>query len=187
MSEPNLDVTTVRRLPEDVIDIFWPIYRASFEPLTVRAAARHLLSREEFEEDMRDERILKFLVQDGGRIVGMTTMTTDLDAVPWISPEYYRHHYPEHAARGAIYYFGYALVDPDHRRNRVFVAMLDTMLALLLENRAIAAYDVSRYNDETVKLAERLFIRARQTSDVTVDVADVQTYYAATFHGPRSD
>src|SRR5690606_22884364 len=52
VSEPNLDVTTVRRLPEDVIDIFWPIYRASFEPLTVRAAARHLLSREEFEEDM---------------------------------------------------------------------------------------------------------------------------------------
>nr|KEP23831.1 hypothetical protein DA06_04385 [Georgenia sp. SUBG003] len=179
-------VSTSRTLSDDLIDEFWPTYLAAFEPLETRAAARHVLTREEFEEEMRDERILKVLAHDHeGRAAGLTTLATDLAAVPWVSSEFHARLYPEHAARGAIYYVGFTLAHPGHRRSLVFVDMLDALIDILVTGRVVCAYDVSRYNDETLRFAEHLFARARSVSDLEVERVDVQTYYAATFHGPR--
>lgn len=181
------EVGTARILTDELIETFWSTYLAAFSPLATRAAARHVLSREEFEEEMRDERILKLLAHDAaGEAVGLTTLATDLAAVPWISPEFYAQRYPGHAARGAIYYVGFTLAHPGARRGLVFVDMLDRLIEILVTDRVVCAYDVSRYNDETLRFADNLFTRARRTSALDVDKVDVQTYYAATFHGPRA-
>ena len=62
----------------------------------------------------------------------MTTLTSDLATVPWISPAYFAHHYPEHHARGAIYYLGFTLVHPDHQGAHVFHAMIEPMARLVI-------------------------------------------------------
>ncbi|WP_245528940.1 hypothetical protein [Beutenbergia cavernae] len=180
-------VATTRAVSDDVVEEFWPTYLAAFAPLAQRAAARHVLTREEFAEEMADERILKLLARDHeGHPVGLTTLATDLAAVPWVSPDFHARLYPEHAARGAIYYVGFTLAHPGRRRSRVFVDMLDALIEILVTDRVVCAYDVSRYNDETLRFAEHLFSRARRTCELDVDRVDVQTYYAATFHGPRA-
>lgn len=186
MTPPRAQVSTARILTDEVIDQFWPTYIAAFSPLATRAAARHVLSQVEFEEEMRDERILKLLAHDAqGHPVGLTTLATDLAAVPWVSTEFHATHYPEHAARGAIYYVGFTLAHPGARRALAFVDMLDRLIEILVTDRVVCAYDVSRYNDETLRFADNLFARARRTCELDVDRIDVQTYYAATFHGPR--
>ena len=162
---------------------FWELYLTAFEPLRTRAAARHVLHRAEFDEEMRDPRILKLLAHDArGEAVGLTTLATDLAAVPWVSPEFFAERYPEHAARGAIWYIGFTLAHPGRRSTRTFRDMIDALVAHLAEHRVVCAYDVSRFNDDSLRFADNLRRRLERTQDVTVETVDRQTYYATTFH-----
>jgi len=114
-------ITIERSLDPGAVDAFYRLYRAAFAPLRTNAAARHLLSAEEFAAEMADKRIEKYVAWAGnGEPVGLATLTADLSAVPWISPEYYGARYPDHLARGALFYLGYTLVRPDHEQRGVF-------------------------------------------------------------------
>lgn len=177
------DVTFETTVADDVAERFWALYLEAFEPLRTRAAARHVLYREEFDEEMRDPRILKLLAHDRhGEAVGLTTLATDLVAVPWVSPEFFAERYPEHAARGAVWYIGFTLAHPGRRATRTFMDMIDVLVAHLAEHRVVCAYDVSRFNDDSLRFAENLRRRLERTQDVTVETVDRQTYYATTFH-----
>lgn len=162
---------------------FWELYLEAFEPLRTRAAARHVLLREEFDQEMADHRVTKLLAHDEhGEAVGLTTLATDLAAVPWVSPEYYAARYPEQAARGAVWYIGFTLTHPSRRSTRTFMDMIDALVAHLAENRVVCAYDVSRFNDDSLRFADHLRSHLERTQDVTVETVDQQTYYATTFH-----
>ncbi|GMA30020.1 hypothetical protein [Litorihabitans aurantiacus] len=178
-------VSTVRHLGPDDVEAWWPVYEAAFAPMATRAAARHLLTRDEFAEEMGDDRILKLLARDEGRAVAMTTIATDVSAVPWISPDYYRAKHPEALARNALWYVGYTLAHPSERRTTAFVDMLDALIDMLADGRVTVGYDVSRFNDLSHHFADHLFRRARRVSDLTADEVDVQTYYTATFSRRR--
>ena len=73
-------------------------------------------------------------------------MTRSLETVPWISPEYFRARFPEHAARDAIYYLGFTLVDPKNRDQRVFEEMFRLGMQRLIDDRAVCAWDLCAYN-----------------------------------------
>lgn len=177
------DVTFAATVDGGVAERFWELYLEAFEPLRTRAAARHVLHRAEFEEEMADPRVLKLLAHDeAGEAVGMTTLATDLAAVPWVSPEFFAARYPEHAARGAIWYIGYTLAHPGRRATRTFMDMIDALVAHLAEHRVVCAYDVSRFNDDGMRFADNLRRHLERTRDVTVEEVDRQTYYATTFH-----
>ncbi|WP_159798318.1 hypothetical protein [Puerhibacterium puerhi] len=177
------DVTFETKVSGDVAERFWALYLAAFEPLRTRAAARHVLHREEFDEEMADPRVLKLLARDeDGEAVGLTTLATDLAAVPWVSPEYYAARYPEHAARGAIWYVGFTLAHPGRRATRTFVDMLDALVTHLGEHQVVCAYDVSRFNDDSLRFAQNLHRHAQRTREITTETVDQQTYYATTFH-----
>jgi hypothetical protein len=177
------DVTFETALTADVAEAFWGLYLEAFEPLRTRAAARHVLHRDEFDEEMADPRVLKLLAHDPhGRPVGLTTLATDLAAVPWVSPEFFAARYPEHAARGAVWYVGFTLAHPGRRATRTFMDMIDALVAHLAEHRVVCAYDVSRFNDDSLHFADNLRRRLERTQDVTVESVDRQTYYATTFH-----
>ncbi|MBL0887720.1 hypothetical protein HGK34_15780 [Myceligenerans sp. I2] len=161
----------------------WELYLDAFEPLRTRAAARHVLRREEFDQEMADRRVTKLVARDrDGEPVGLTTLATDLTAVPWVSPEFFTARYPEHAARGAVWYIGFTLSHPSRRSTRTFMDMIDALVAHLTENQVVCAYDVSRFNDESRHFADNLRRHLERTEDVTVETVDQQTYYATTFH-----
>ncbi|WP_251153017.1 hypothetical protein [Cellulosimicrobium sp. Marseille-Q4280] len=177
------DVTFETTVTDDVAERFWRLYLEAFEPLRTRAAARHVLHHEEFVEEMEDPRVLKLLAHDGqGEAVGMTTLATDLAAVPWVSPEFFAARYPEHAARGAVWYIGFTLAHPGRRATRTFMDMIDALVAHLAEHRVVCAYDVSRFNDDSLRFADNLRRHLERNQDVTVETVDQQSYYATTFH-----
>jgi len=56
--------------------------------------------------------VFKYVEWSSRRPIALATMTSHLETVPWISPEYFSVRYPEHAAQRAIYYLGFTLVHP---------------------------------------------------------------------------
>jgi hypothetical protein len=163
---------------------YYELYRSTFGELETKAVARQLLHEDEFLEEMRDARVHKYVAWDGEQAIGMSTLTKDLATVPWISPGYFAHHYPEHTARNAVYYLGFTLVHTQRRRARVFQAMIQEIVQVLIEDRAVCGYDLCSHNDHGLGLGASIEKLLHGASEVTVRPVDVQTYYAATFHGP---
>jgi hypothetical protein len=179
-----LKITIERALSAADIDIFYTVYVAAFGPLRTNAAARHLLTADEFADEMTDERIEKYVARgEDGEPVALTTLTTDFTAVPWISPDYYAARYPDHFARGALFYLGYTLVHPEHERRGVFARIAARIVRRLSEARAVCAFDVCGYNDDVHGIGKSIAALSRSL-DMSMDTIDVQTYYAATFNGP---
>lgn len=177
--EKEIDYVTARR--------YYELYRETFGPMETKAVARQLLHESEFIEEMLNPRVLKFVAWSADdEAIGMTTLTSDLSTVPWISPAYFAHHYPEHHARGAIYYLGFTLVHPDHQGAHVFHAMIGPMWELAKDERPVVAWDMCMVNDEAGLggSAGRLLA---SLADVTIVQIDQQNYYAGTFHGPRDN
>jgi hypothetical protein len=175
-------LTVEQKLNDDVIDAFYPLYLAAWEPVRTRAAARHVLTAEEFAEEMIDERIDKYVVwNDDDQAVALTTVATDLAAVPWISPEYFKTRYPEEYARGALRYMGYTLVDPENAGQGAFLMMMDALQRRLNEERAVCGADLCGFN-ETNAVGRRFHANA-EFPGVEVVPLDTQTYYAVTFSG----
>jgi len=177
--EKEVDYVTARR--------YYELYRATFGEMETKAVARQLLHESEFIEEMLDPRVLKYVAwNDDGEAIGMTTFTSDLSTVPWISPAYFEHHYPEHHARGAIYYLGFTLVHPDYQGGHVFHSMLGPMWELVRDQRPVVAWDMCLVNDELGLggSAGRLF---STFADVTVVQVDRQNYYVGDFGEPRDN
>ncbi|MDN4161538.1 hypothetical protein [Nocardioides abyssi] len=185
-STPALAITVERELDDATIADYWDLYRATFAELEVRAMARHLLHEHEFVEEMKDERVMKYVARNAdGEVVGLSTLTRDLVTVPWISPGWWAHHYPEHTARDAVYYLGFTLVRHDQRQTNVMWSMISTIVEMLVEERAVCGYDYCLYNDQVLGLGPGTEALLHRIADVEVVAADTQTYYRALFAGPR--
>jgi pyruvoyl-dependent arginine decarboxylase len=168
--EKQVDFATAKR--------YFQLYSAMFGQLNTEAVARQLLSEEEFLEEMLDPRVHKYIAWDAeDRPIGMSTLATDVSALPWVSPDYFQEHWPEEFARGAVYYLGFTLVHPAHRGAGIFQLMIRTALQKVVDDRGVAAWDSCQSNDErgmnstAVRLVE-------EASGVTPVVVDRQIYYA---------
>ncbi len=192
LMSPVMRVTIEPTIPPYLVTAFYDLYVAAFGPLRTRAAARQVLTLHEFAQEMTDPRVDKYVVWDtdghgGERAVALTTFTNDLSTVPWIEPAYYAHHYPEHFARGAVFYLGFTLVHPGLHQGGVFSTTVAKIVERLVAERAVCAWDICAHNDTVLQLGagiERLITRM---AEVTVGSVDTQTYYASTFHGPKLD
>ena len=163
-------------------EAFYELYCEAFGELRVQAVARQLLHRDEFLEEMHDPRVHKYVARDDeGEAIGLSTLTNHLETVPWISPDYFRHHYPEAFARGAVYYIGFTLVRPSHRRSRVFDTMVRRMGEVLCDARAVVGWDICASNDDGFAFGEHAARALGRAGQVTVRPIDRQTYYAGTF------
>lgn len=180
----GITITRSREASPELVTRFWTLYENAFGPLRILAAARHVLTVDEFVEEMNDERIWKYVAHDSeGRMVGLTTLTDDLSSVPWISPDYFRHHYPEQSSRNAVFYLGFTLVEPTTRHSPVFFAMLRPIVRLMATHRAVCAYDISSHNDSVLSLGAGIERLMPRLAEMEVEPIDVQTYYAARFSG----
>lgn len=152
-------VSAVTAVGSDLAEVLWGLYQAAFSGLRERAAARHVLTRAEFTDDVLDGRVSKYLARTArGRVVGLCTLSNDLDTVPWISPAFYRTRYPAQYARSAIFYCGLALVDPGFRSSRAFADMVAAVARDVAAVGGVLAADMCRFNVEQVPLAQTVTI-----------------------------
>ena len=174
-------VTVEAAVALDTARRFWKLYIDTFGEMSVRAVARQVLHEDEFMAEMLDPRVHKYIAWDEtGEAIAMCTLTNHLETVPWISPEYFAYHYPEHTARNAVYYLGFILVSTTSRRLRLFTEMIGQVSALLAERGAICAWDVCGYNNEVLGLSGAIeTLLAHDIGEVDVEVIDTQTYYRA--------
>jgi hypothetical protein len=158
------------------------LYRRAFEPLAPRAAARQVLTQTEFLAQLADHRIDKYVAwESDSEPIGIVTVTRYLEAVPWISPEFYATRFPEQWARNAIYYLGFTLVRPATRRT----SFLDTIVRLSVEplvaEKAVIAYDVCSYNNDVLGFSKRIAEMLTRFSHSQPQELDSQIYYGVNF------
>ncbi len=179
-------VSIERTVDEATATRFWRLYVETFSDLATKAVARQLLHEHEFMEEMYDERVDKYLAHDDtGKAVAMCTLTKHLETVPWISPDYFAHHYPEHTARGAVYYLGFILVAHEHRRSRIFLDMVRRVTETIVDDRGMCAYDICAHNVDELGLADAIASLLQSVADIDVNTVDTQRYYTAVAMGPR--
>ena len=83
--------------------------------------------------------------------VGVITLTRQLDAVPWISPEYFAARYPEQWARNAVYYLGIrAWPGPSPGVQRSWRRSPESWSQPMVAERAVIAYDMCSYNNHVL-------------------------------------
>jgi hypothetical protein len=179
---PEVKVTIETDVDQHTSEAFYALYREAFGELETRAVARQLLHRDEFMEEMHDPRVHKYVAwSEDGTAIGLSTLTNHLETVPWISPAYFRHHYPEHFARNAVFYCGFTLVQRAQRMSHVFQAMIARMGDVLVATQAVVGWDICAHNDEGFAFGEHAARVLGRTGDVTVRPIDRQTYYVGTF------
>lgn len=185
MAEPATDVpvriTVATDLDVETATRYHQLYVETFGDLQNRAVARQLLHEHEFMEEMHDPRVSKYLAWDGDEVIGLTTLTNHLETVPWIEPRYFAHHYPEQWARDAVYYLGFTLVKKTRREGHVFQAMIAAATRLILDERAVCAWDMCYYNDEELGLGPAIQRMLDEHTDLQVAPIDRQTYFAAVY------
>jgi hypothetical protein len=175
--ETTVDEATAKR--------FYALYLKTFGDLAVKAVARQVLHEHEFLEEMLDERVDKFLGRDdSGRPVAMCTLTRNLETVPWISPAYFSHHYPEQTARNAVFYLGFILVDHEYRRSHMFIDLLTKVAEMVIAERGLCAWDICSHNNEAFGLADAIEALTTRMATFEVGPVDTQTYYRALYLGP---
>lgn len=161
---------------------FWNLYSVAFEPLKRQAIARQVLKVGEFAELMGDPRVDKYVAWDrDGRAVGLTTLTRALDAVPWISPDYFAEHYPLYWARNAVYYLGFTLAHPSQRHLRFLETLVSVVMGGLIERKALVAYDLCAFNNDVLRFQERILDAVDLLPTGEVKIADSQYYVCVEF------
>ena len=158
------------------------MYLEAFTPVRTEAAARHLLTSDEFAHEMADTRIDKYVASRAGTPVGLATFTNDLSAVAWIERQFYLSRWPDRAARGALFYLGFALAAPSAAGGGVFTRLIDTALHRCADLGGTICWDAARCNVEGA--VGRINERVKNHWGADVDVVDTQTYYVAHFDEP---
>ncbi len=166
------------------LEVLHPLYLRAFAPLVTRAAARHVLTRAEFDGEMADPRILKVVVRDDdGSPAGLTTLTRDLTAVPWVNPSYFWTRFPDAAGRNALFYLGYIFIDPERRRSHALLLMASEIKTHLEDVRGVIGFDTSDFTNEhgIGRWSGWLF-----GPHSTVSSLDSQTYSVADYRNGRA-
>lgn len=182
----TLDITRHLVISPAHADYFYRLYENAFGPLRTRAAARHVLFSSEFEDELTDPRIEKYIAwsttgQTAGHAIGLATITHQLEAVPWISPEFYRARFPDHAARDAIFYLGFVLTHPAVGSGRIFHRLMQVMTEPIAAVGGVAAYDICAFNNETLRFADRIETTLNRFASGRYARLDDQEYYAVDF------
>ncbi len=185
VSRETITIEVQRDLADDVTERFHQLYLETFGPMALLAVARQVLHRDEFVEEMRDPRVMKYVARDAaGEVVGLTTLTRDLETVPWISPEYFAARYPEHAARDAVFYLGFTLVAPQHQRSHVFQSMIEEVIGHVRDARGVCGWDVCAYNEKVFGFSTMIGTLLHHHADCTIEEIDTQIYSVVEMHGP---
>jgi hypothetical protein len=174
-----MPITIESAVNEATLQEFLPVYRDAFAPLEVLAAGRQSFHDDEFLEILGDASVLKFLAWDRDESPrALSFIATDLQLIPWVSPAYFAHRFPEPYARGAVYYCGTILVRPEHQHGPWAGRVLDAMVEKVVGDHAVIAFDCCGFNVDTVRVPDIVAAAARRQCVLDAFEVDVQRYYA---------
>jgi hypothetical protein len=161
---------------------FYELYEAAFAPLRIRSMARQCLNESEFAAQMTNDAVVKYVAWDvAGNPVGLCALTRQLESVPWISPDYFAHRFPQQWARNAVWYLNFVLAHPSQRHGRFLDQLVEVGVGELVDQGAVCGYDMCAYNDEVLGLGRRLAERFQRTTGATPRMVDTQNYYEVRF------
>lgn len=168
-------------LPPELMEPAWQVYREAFEELRFRAVQRHLMLRGEFDDQMRDARIRKYVVRapENGRLLALATLTNDLDAMPLVSPDYFEHRWPALYAERRIWYCGFYAIHPEHQGSATFVRLVTEMRAIIVPG--IAVMDFCGRNEEVRRMPQVVRTILARQGDVRPERLDAQAYWSYEF------
>ena len=181
----QVDVLPV--VPGAMVDEAWALYAETFDELRYLAVNRHLMHRPEFDDLMADKRIEKFLARnDDGLLVGVGAMTSDLHAVPLISPDYFQHHFPELYAANRLFYVVFVGAKQGDLGRGVFLKLLREMYEPIGAARGRVFVDVCTYNEEAHQLPKMIgLVLTRVTGRAVPTRLDSQSFWMYEF--PRKE
>jgi hypothetical protein len=175
-----MTIAMERTLAPDLTEAAWEFYNRAFAELRTAAVQRHLMLRAEFDAVMTDERVWKYRgvdARDPTAVTALATFTNALDAMPLISPEYFRHHWPDLYAERRIWYLGFFAVDPDHRGSGMFEEVIAALWQRVLDTDGIAVLDICRRNEKIGLSAAIHQTLLSLTEDMRATRLDEQTYW----------
>jgi hypothetical protein len=174
-------VVIEHEVPADRLEDSWELYITSFEHLRTTAVQRHLMTRDEFNAVMLDPRVEKHTVidMDRGAIAALMIVTTDLYAMPLISPDYFEARWPGEYERGHIWYLGFVAINNDYHGTGVFARIVGSVVERVAEAQGVCALDLCRRNEEVFSLPTAI-TRCVETfyGEVSTYRLDEQTYWA---------
>jgi len=168
---------------DELIETAWQLYQEAFADLRSLAVQRHLMYRSEFEDVMRDHRVQKYLaLHDDGTLLGISTYTNDLKAVPLIAPEYFERHWPEHFRARKIWYIGFVAVHPHAQGREAFAQLVEQMYLVASSQNGLVGLDICSFNDD-VRHMSRIFrlMVTRLSGTMRFDRIDQQSYWLYQF------
>jgi hypothetical protein len=162
------------------VESAWALYSKAFNELRTEAVQRHVMYRDEFDQLMADERVLKFRPVDDtapGHVPALATFTNDLTAVPLISPHYFAHRWPELFDQHRIWYNPFFAIAPEQRSSGIFEQVITAMWERVLDSDGIAALDICRRNDLIGLSAAITGVLRSVTPGTRATAIDEQTYW----------
>lgn len=144
-------------LDADLLEQVYAAYVDIFTPINEMAAQRHLMTLPEFSELASDTRLVKLLAYNGaGELAGLAIVTNQLPALSLVSDPYYARHYPNHHARGAIWYV--TLVGVRQRSPHVFRELVRELYAITMSRGpGLSVMDFCAYNEDVVDVPGAAF------------------------------
>lgn len=160
----------------------WLVYNDAFRDLASVAATRHLLTWDEFVAVMQDGRVMKFCATENEKVqlVGLATLTNELQAWPTISPPFFARYWPSLYAQRRIWYVGFVGVQP---QRHAFAQLLEAMIAERTND--LFVMDFCAYNEQQRHLPEASLSILRRINDtVQMRRFDQQSWWAVGWGKP---
>lgn len=170
-------------LSEDTTADAWNLYAQAFEESKKIAMQRHLMTPDEFTAVTGDRRVTKYLATGtDGHLVGMSTLTNHLDAVPLIEPAWFAERFPAPFHNREIWYLGFACVaDPRTLTGGlVFEKLIEHMAIPARMTRGMVFMDFATANRTRLIPGIRRTV-ARLDPEHTLQVYDAQEYWGFDF------
>jgi hypothetical protein len=172
-------IETHEVLPAALLDEAWRVYAEAFDELRTRAVQRHVMPRQDFDDQMRDRRIRKYLGVDDAGLIALGTLTNDFDMAPLISPDYFQHRWPARYAERQIWYIGFYAIPPAHRGSGMFPLMIEEMVKIITPG--VAVVDFCSRNEEILRLPDVVQGVLEDLGEVTPRRLDTQAYWSYEF------
>lgn len=178
----DLELVVLPVVSGELLERAWDAYCDAFDELRTAAIQRHVMTRDEFDAVMADDRVQVFLARHGdGRIAGIATLANDLEAMPLVSPDFFRARWPEHYEAGRCWYVGLVGVRPTEQGGGAFQLIVGTVAATLGPRGGVLVLDVPQRNIDAVHVPRAVKrIADAVVDDVTLEMVDAQTYWAYT-------
>jgi hypothetical protein len=129
----------------------WRLYTRALAELRTTAVERHVMDRDEFDEQMADDRVWKYRgvdPADADAVLALATFTNELSTMSFLSPDYFEHRWPSLYSGQRIWYIGFFAIDPGHRGAGIFEEVIAHMWQTVIQDDGVAFLDICGRNEE---------------------------------------